>query len=370
MTPALLRRRPRVGIIGGGIVGTAAALFLARGGADVTLFERDRVGAHASGANFGGVRRHARPAGDLPLSLRAHGLWHRLPELAGCGLATPGHLKLAATEDQMAVLEDWLPVGRDAGLEVRLLGRAELARRFPWLGDAAGGSFCAGDGSANPRLVAPALARAARRHGAVIHETCPVRDIAPCAGGWKVTAGDLAIEADHVVLAAGAWPLGPDPLPPLRVQAPQMFVTEPMALLHMPVLGVVGGEIYLRQSARGNLIFGGGHGAIAPDGLRSRPGSAGFARTPALMRRLLPACGGAAILRTWTGIEAHLPDGLPMLGPSPSAPGLFHAWGFCGHGFQTGPAVGEVLAELILTGQTATDISAYDPARFRAPEDR
>lgn len=366
--PAILRRRPRVCIIGGGIVGASAALFLAMGGAEVTLFERDRIGAHASGVNFGGVRRHARPAGDLPLSLRAHRIWHRLPELVGhdCDLAMPGHLKLAETEDQMAVLEAWLPVGLQAGLDVRLLGRADLARRFPWLGgNVAGGSFCAGDGFANPRLVALALARAAQRHGAAIHETCRVRDMTPRAGGWQLDPeGRPPLEADQVILATGAWPLGPDPLPAFRVGAPQMFVTEPVPLLHMPVLGLVSGAIYLRQSQRGNLIFGGGQGSIAPDGRRSRPDPAGFSRTPALLQRLLPGRADAAIVRSWTGIEAHLPDGLPMLGPSPSAEGVFHAWGFCGHGFQTGPGVGEVLAELILTGQTATDLSAYDPARF------
>ncbi|GGE12641.1 sarcosine oxidase subunit beta [Gemmobacter megaterium] len=369
--PAILRHRPRVCIIGGGIVGASAALFLAMGGAEVTLFERDRIGSHASGVNFGGVRRHARLAGDLPLSARAHHIWHRLPELLGhdCDLETPGHLKLAETEDQMAVLEAWLPIGRNAGMDVRLLGRAELARRFPWLGgNVAGGSFCTGDGFANPRLVAPAFARAARRHGATIHEICPVRALTPRAGGgWRLDPeGHPQCEADHVILATGAWPLGPDPVPAIRVQAPQMFVTEPVPMLHMPVLGLVSGAIYLRQSVRGNLIFGGGHGIIAPDGRRSRPDSAVFSRTPALLQRLLPGCAGAAIIRSWTGIEAHMPDGLPMLGPSPSAAGLFHAWGFCGHGFQTGPGVGEVLAELILTGQTSTDLSAYDPARFGA----
>ena len=70
------------------------------------------------------------------------------------------------------------------------------------------------------------------------------------------------------------------------------------------------------------------------------------------------------MIRTWSGYEAYLPDRLPILGFSPSTPGLIHAFGFSGAGFQIAPAVGEVLAELVRDGRTTTPIEAFDANRF------
>jgi len=367
--------RPSVCVIGGGIAGCATAFFLTQAGARVTLLERGSVGAHASGVNFGGVRRHARAAAELPLALRAHRLWPLLRGLIGhdCDLETPGHLKLAFSQAEMATLERWLPVGRAHGLDPRLLSPTELAQTHPWLSPhIAGASFLAGDGFANPRFVSPGLARAARAAGARVLENCPVHALERQGTGWLVHGpDDTRITADSVVCATGAW-TGPALDPwlealPITPAAPQMFVTEPVAFMNLPVLGVVSGDIYLRQSVRGNLIFGGGRGCIAPDGLRSRPGEDAFARTTALLARLLPGCARVPVIRSWTGIEGHTPDGLPVIGPSSLHAGLFHARGFCGHGFQMGLGVGETLAELILTGETGLDLAAFRPDRFTTP---
>ncbi|MCZ4289298.1 FAD-dependent oxidoreductase [Hoeflea alexandrii] len=95
-----------------------------------------------------------------------------------------------------------------------------------------------------------------------------------------------------------------------------------------------------RQSVRGNVIFGGGQGHIDPGGLRSRPDETTFARTPALMRNLIPALTHTALLRSWTGLEANTPDGLPVIGTSAGHDGFIHAYRFSGHGFATGRGVG------------------------------
>lgn len=369
---SVLRSKPRICIVGGGIVGSAAAFFLAAAGCPVTLLERDTIGSKASGVNFGGVRRHARHPGELPLSIKSHRIWVKLEELIGhdCDLETPGHLKLALGEEEMAPLEAWLPVGREHGLDARLLSARELAELYPWLAPGlAGASYCAGDGFANPRLVAPGFARAAREAGALIREGCPVSAIEKGLCGWVVRPEEGGeVVADIVINATGAWattirmdfsaPVSPAPA------APQMFVTEPMPMRIMPVLGLVSGDIYLRQSVRGNIIFGGGRGKISADGWRSSPGETPFREVPAIMRRLIPDLGQALIIRSWTGIEGHTPDGLPVIGACPDQDGLFQAWGFSGHGFQMGPGVGQCLSELVLTGKTDIDLSAFDPTRF------
>ena len=84
------------------------------------------------------------------------------------------------------------------------------------------------------------------------------------------------------------------------------------------------------------------------------------------MRRLLPGVGNLNIIRVWSGIESYTPDSLPIMGPSGKVDGLYYAFGFCGHGFQLGPRVGDVMAELISTGTTSTLISPFDIRRFAA----
>ena len=78
----------------------------------------------------------------------------------------------------------------------------------------------------------------------------------------------------------------------------------------------------------------------------------------------MPRLRHAQIIRTWTGIEGVMPDAIPVIGPSRTTPGLFHAFGFSGHGFQLGPVIGPVLSELILDGTTPTPIQAFDIGRF------
>ena len=86
--------------------------------------------------------------------------------------------------------------------------------------------------------------------------------------------------------------------------------------------------------------------------------------TVATAVELVPHLKHAAIIRMWTGVDGDTADGSPVVSPSLRHPGLFHAFGFCGHGFQLGPAAGAVLAELAVDGKTETDISALGIARF------
>lgn len=86
-----------VAIVGGGIVGTSAALALRKLGKTVILLERDLCGSRSSGVNYGGVRRQGRSLIQLPLAQRAHAIWEKLSDLLGsaCEYTRSGHLKIA-----------------------------------------------------------------------------------------------------------------------------------------------------------------------------------------------------------------------------------------------------------------------------------
>jgi len=175
------------------------------------------------------------------------------------------------------------------------------------------------------------------------------------------------------MIAAGAWgnrlalQLG-EPVP-LETHGPQMAVTEPVPYELKTVLGVttrnMEESVYLRQVKRGNIVFGGGSRTVPH--LDKRRAVVKPQNTLSQFRqiaRIVPALSRLSIIRVWSGVEGYLPDDIPIMGPSAKVAGLYYAFGFCGHGFQLGPGVGDVMAELIATGATTTEIGPFSIARF------
>lgn len=364
-------KRYDVAIIGGGLAGCSAALHLALKGASVVLLERGRCGGQASGVNFGGVRQQGRHLAEMPLARRSRKIWENLTALVGsdCEFVATGHLKLARSEADMTELETYRKSVEPFGLTLDLVSAASVRDRYPFLGSGlAGGSLCREDGQANPRLVAPAFARAARRAGAEIREMTAVGSAKWSGSDFEIEARAERILARRLINVAGAWGAKVaswfGDVVEEDVMAPNMCVTEPLPLFMGPNIGVCGGSIYLRQIPHGSVIFGAGLGVADRDTLRARPLAEVTQDAARLAIELVPRLANALLVRNWTGIEGRMADGIPVVGPSARTPGLFHAFGFTGHGFQLGPAVGAVLAELVLDGRTETRIDGLSIERF------
>jgi sarcosine oxidase subunit beta len=364
-----------VAIIGGGLVGSSAALALRGMGFQVALLDKGFCGAQASGVNYGGVRRQGRPPAQLPLSQRAHAVWPRLKGLIGLDgeFLRSGHLKLARSEFEMAALETYAEKVADHDLGLELIGHNGLRERFGWIGgDVVGASWCGGDGHANPRLVAAGFAAAAGRAGAHVLEHTPVTGLTRDGGGFALETGrGLSLRARSVVNSAGAWAndfasAGGEPVPLERIY-PSMIVTEPMQSVLTVNIGMEGGGIYARQVERGNCIVGGERGLALPDPDFSRPRGDGALAIMNRAAQLIPHLRHAHAIRFWSGTEGAMPDRNPVIGPSGTTPGLIHAFGFSGAGFQIAPGVGEVVAELIRDGSTRTPIEAFSIHRFAKP---
>jgi sarcosine oxidase subunit beta len=316
------------------------------------------------------LRRRA-ALSQLPLAQRAHSLWGELPQLIGIDgeYLRSGHLKIARSEADLASLEHYRESTRGFGLGLQILSARSVHERCPWLGHAAvGASLCPDDGQANPRLVSPAFARAAQRLGADVRERTRVDEVGHDGRRFFVRCGNaLEVRSTHLLNCAGAWAgsisaeFGDHV--PMDSGHPQMAVTEPLPVFMNFSLGVEGGGAYARQVARGNCVIGGGRG-YALDNLRARVERDALARLMQQAVALLPALRSAHIIRTWSGTEGYLPDRLPVIGPSATTPGLLHAFGFAGGGFQLGPAVGAVLADLVRDGKSATAIDAFSVSRF------
>lgn len=361
-------------VLGGGLMGSATAFFLAQRGLPVCLIDRGAIGAGATVASFGNIRRTGRYLPQLPLAHRARALWGRAESLLGRDVEfrATGHLRLIFDQPSFDDMTTFAQAARPWGLSLEVLEPAQLRKQFPGLGpDAIGASFSPQDGSANPRLVAPAFADAAARAGAQIVDQAGHVQVHAQNGGFTVRTARGDFNADVVVNCAGAWgreiaaQFGEDV--PLRMAGPQMGVTEPLPHRIVPVVGMWSQDrgAYLRQVERGNVVFGGAVAQVpVADGSFAKIDPTLTATQLAQVVRLCPALADVAVIRQWSGCEGYVSDGLPVMGPSTTTPGLFHAFGFCGHGFQLGPAVGDVMAELVATGQCTTPLAPFAISRF------
>src|SRR5438045_638953 len=196
-------------IIGGGIIGTSTALFLAQRGVATVLCEKGHIAGEQSSRNWGWCRKMARDPREIPLVIESLRLWERMNGTveAETGFRTCGIMYLGDSAEALGNMEAWLEHAREYQLDTRLIDGAEVSQLLP--GSAkrwAGALYTPSDGKAEPQMAAPAIAEGARRRGATILTGCAVRGIETAAGrvaGVVTEKGRIACQS--IVLAGGAW---------------------------------------------------------------------------------------------------------------------------------------------------------------------
>ncbi|UIK01736.1 FAD-binding oxidoreductase (plasmid) [Rhizobium leguminosarum] len=365
-------------IIGGGLQGCAIAMSLARAGWQVTVVEKNLAGRHASGVNAGGLRLLMRDVREYPLSLRAMEIWANLSDLVGES-AEACEVRLGTSQIALAMDAaelEWASA-RTEDMQRRgirseeLIGPEELHRLLPGLANSAlGGLISRGDGHANPANAARAFRDAAEAAGARILEHCALRELRPKpTGGWSADTDAGMIDAEWIVNCAGAWGANVAALLgetlPIKVLALTMMVTARVKPFITPVVIGIDQPLSFKQSAVGSLVIGGGiSGKPCLDHGTSFTVMDRMASSAAATVAAFPALAGVPVLRTWTGLEGATPDGIPIIGPSRQHHGLWHVFGFCGHGFQLAPAVGEVVAQSMITGDVDPRLAPFATDRF------
>ena len=367
-------RTADVVVIGGGIHGCSTALHLALRGLKPILVEKDYAGRHASGVNAGGVRQLARDIAEIPLSISSMDLWEHVQELVGddCGFTAHGTVLVAESDAELAGFKARVDDLRMRGFtHEELIDKAELRRLVPAVSaHCPGGVVSRRDGAADPFRATQAFRKRAIEKGATVLEGVRVTGISRVGEVWRVETSDGAIEAPKVVNAAGAWAdriaamLG-EPVP-LEVIAPMLMVTSRLPAFIRPVVILRGRKLSFKQLDNGTVVIGGGHLATP---YRDRNETVIDWEKLSLSARtvweLFPVMRQATIVRAWAGIEASMPDGIPVVGPSGTSEGVYHQFGFSAHGFQLGPGTGAMMAELVATGATNVPIDGLEIGRFR-----
>ncbi len=361
-------------VIGGGIHGCSTALHCRLRGLSVIVLEKDHVGRHASGVNAGGVRRLNRHPAEIPLAMASAALWQDIDALVGddCGYRQVGQVRVAESEAGLETLRARRALVEGLGYRhEEWIDRETLFEIVPAIArHCLGALYTRDDGFADPATTTWAFARRAIEAGAEIRSPCraapPERDGA----AWRVPTDRGAVTGKVVVNAAGAWggaiaaALG-EPVP-LEAIAPMMMVTNRMASFVRPVVGSFDRLISFKQSPNGTVVIGGGwRGRAEPERNLAHVAFGELHRLIATTGELFPVMRDALIVRTWAGIEGSMPDAIPVLGPSGTAPGVIHAFGFSAHGFQLGPVGGRIVAELIETGKSSLPIEPFSIGRFR-----
>lgn len=367
-------------IVGGGVVGNAAAYYLAKKGVDVLVLEADdSIGHGGSSRNGGGVRQSGRDVRELPYAIYGiKNLWPTLSEELGVDVEyhQGGNLRLGLEESHLDILRGQVARATSLGLDVKMVDAKEVQEICPYLSERiVGASWCPTDGHANPMKTTLAFYKRARELGVTFISGEKVVELKKYKGKIRkvITENGNTYEGETVILAAGyesraiAQTVGIDiPMTPFFEAC---LVTEMQPPMFDIMLGVATAEIYGHQCDHGSFVFGSGTGLEATlepklDDLRISALDAS-ANCRAIMK-YVPMLKDAKIVRTWGGWMDITHDHVPVISKVSEVPGLILACGMSGHGFGTGPAVGLMLSQMVLDEELICDITPLRYDRFKS----
>lgn len=354
-------------VIGAGIVGAACARELARRGQRVLVLDAGLRAATAAGMGHLLVLDD-NPA-ELALSQYSVQRWRDwasdMPE--DCAYRQNGTLWLAANAEEMAVAEAKYRVLREHGLDCELLGAAALRSTEPELREGLhGGLKVSGDGI----LYAPNAARWLLEHPLIEQRRARVVEV----DGNRVRLDDgTRLSAPAVILAGGVHASELCPELPVEAKKGHLLITDryPGRVSHTLVeLGYVSSAhnasgpsvaANIQPRPTGQLLIG------ASRQFCSKSPEVEPWMLARMLRRAvdyMPGLAGLNAIRSWTGLRAASPDGLPLLGEHPQRRGLWLAVGHEGLGVTTAPGSAELLVAQLFGETPPLAPEPYLPQRF------
>lgn len=388
-------------VIGGGIIGAACARELARGGASVTLLEKDELAAGASGRNLGYLDVSKDPA-LAPLARESLPMYREVVEEAPFRVFLDGEalgtLALTLDADELEDLGAWIASARAIGVEVDELDARDLRELEPELAEGVLAAFLLHEGHrVDPGALTVALAHDARAHGAEVRHHSPARRLTR--EGERVTGvmtDDGPVAADVTLLAAGPWSATL-----LRQIAISVPISGARGWLVQAAPGRTLVHRWIQSGARRLLAGVGSARAAEPSDLAvsmrefaeasesvdvapmiqpAPDGSivAGTSREPALSpdrqgidvaravareaSRLVPALADAPVVATWSGVRPVSPDERPLIGRL--LDGLVIASGHGSEGVILGGGTARLVRAIVTGDDAPFDPAPFDPYRF------
>jgi sarcosine oxidase subunit beta len=365
-------------VIGGGVIGTAAAHYLACAGMRVVVVERRGIGQEASGANVGLVTlfsghslEEPEPGPVYELTRASIEAYKSLGDDLDLDIEydQSGGVMFAETEERLAVIRRAYEGYRAHGVAVEWLDARGVLECEPAFSSdrILGGVFCPLNGHINPLLLCRAFARGARRHGARLMLGTTVQNVYHGNGRVRaVSTSEGDIPCEFVVNAAGAWAADIGDMVgqrlPVKPARGQILITEPVPRFIRRV--VSGSEPSARQTRRGNVIIG---STVEDAGYDKRVTPETIAEFAHGAVPHFPRLSHLSIIRSWAGLRPATPDHKPVVEMSEDVPGLCLAIGHSRRGICYAGGTGQAVAELITGRPTSLALDAFRLARFAPP---
>lgn len=367
-------------IVGAGIIGGSVAFHLLERdpGLRVVVLEKEaEPGTGATSKATGGVRFQFSTEANVRLTQLSYRYFTHAEEILGSPVDFTRHGYLFVTTDP-AILEQCrrnVDLQRGLGVASEILTPAEIQTHLASLvtHDLLGGSFCADDGSADPYSMLQAFLGRAKGRGLRLLTGHPVTGVVKSAdrvtgvrtpqGEWSapIVVDCAGPHADRIGEMAGVS----IPSKPYRRQ---VMVTEPLPDLP-PVFALIvdlDTGFYVHRQGLSAVLMGGTDKDIKP-GLDTEVDWDAFDAVFRAAAVRVPPLAEARVMRAYAGVRDLTPDYHGILGPAAQAPGLHVACGFSGHGFMHAPAIGILMAEILLDGRAGSmDIGALSLDRFAA----
>ena len=373
----------RVAVVGGGIIGLSVAWYLALRDVEVMVFERGEAGCEATWASAGMLAPNleAEPGEErlLPLLLESNRMWPRfaesLEELSGIRInyRTEGTMAIALNRDDVEALRFQYDFQKKLGLDVKWIDGEEVLEMEPNLNrNVLAALYSGSDHQVDNRLVAKALKEALKRAGGVLKEhTEAKRVIVENSRVKGVLADGGKVEADYVVISAGAWSrhiegLPENAKPPVRPVKGQMFsvkASKDNPLLSHVIWGPVRtwGMVYLVPRLDNKILVG---ATVEEMGFDKSVTAGGLMNLLRGAWEVLPPIYDLPIDEVWAGLRPGSVDDAPILGPT-DVEGLVMATGHFRNGILLAPITAEAIAKYILEGELPKVAGPFTIARFK-----
>jgi glycine/D-amino acid oxidase-like deaminating enzyme len=356
-------------VIGGGLVGTAAAYGLAGCGVTTALIDEGDIAHRASRGNFCLVWVQGKGDGSPSYAAWARESAELFPDFGrelqdstgvDIGYSKLGGVKLCFSDTEMAEREVLLEriKAYPGAADFEMMDRNALDDLVPGLGpDIVGASYCIDDGHCSAPYLLRALHAGFLARGGRYLNGAGARQIRPRGKGFTIDVGERAIETEQVILAAGLDNARLAPMVglhvPIKPNRGQILVTERL----QPILNVP--TNFIRQTQEGSIMIGDSHEDVGFDDGTTAGVTGDIARYGV---RVFPFLAGARIVRVWGCLRTWPPDGFPIYDQSTSHAGAFVL--NCHSGVSLAANHATRLVEWIRNDDGAPNLEAFSTDRF------
>lgn len=349
-------------VVGGGLIGLSIARALTeRGVSDVLVLERNSLASGGTGKSSGIVRAHYGVPSIAAMASRSLTTFENLGDTVG--FRQVGYMVAVGPENEQA-LRDNTAMHQGLGIAAEMIDHDRAAELWPYLNLEDIAAFCyePRGGFADASQLAMHYSATARAGGATLRQTKSITRILTSGdrvAGVELVGGEI-IEADTVVVAAGWWSgklmadIGIE-LPIDSLRSELLMVDAGSPLPELPVLSDLVSLQYVRIEGAGELLVGNSDHSnpkfADPDAYSNQATEAGMERAATKVLHRFAGFPDPSVAHTYAGCYDITPDWNPVIAPVP-VDGLYLAAGFSGHGFKISPAVGDLVADLVLEGDS------------------